>query len=82
MAVSHVCQALYAAVAQGRDRYCAVLSDLKGCSNTGLLCQQALAYLERRYAVRFRYADRTDVARSQRRSRGGQDPFDGRRPRR
>ena len=45
------------------DRYCAVLSDLKGCSNTGLLCQQALAYLERRYAGRFRYADRTDVAR-------------------
>jgi glycine/D-amino acid oxidase-like deaminating enzyme len=45
------------------DRYCAVLSDLKGCANSGLLCQQVVAYLQRRYAGRFRFVDRTDVAR-------------------
>ena len=45
------------------DRYCAVLSDLKGCANSGVLAQQVLAYLKRRYAGRFRFVDRTDVAR-------------------
>ena len=49
------------------DRYCAVLSDLKGCANSGLLSQQALAYLKRRYAGRFRFVDRTDVATHHRR---------------
>jgi glycine/D-amino acid oxidase-like deaminating enzyme len=44
------------------DRYCAVLSDRKGCANSALLCQQALGYLGRRYADRFRFVDRTNVA--------------------
>ena len=44
------------------DRYCAVLSVLKGSANSGLLSQQALAYLKRRYAGRFRFVDRTNVA--------------------
>jgi glycine/D-amino acid oxidase-like deaminating enzyme len=42
-------------------RYCAVLSDLKGCVNSGLLAQQVLAYLLRRYAGRLRFADQTHV---------------------
>jgi glycine/D-amino acid oxidase-like deaminating enzyme len=45
------------------DRYCAVLSDLKGATNSGLLAQQAVEYLERRYPDRFRFADRSDVER-------------------
>jgi len=45
------------------DRYRAVLSDRKGCANSGALVQQVLAYLEARYADRFRYVDRTQVAR-------------------
>ena len=44
------------------DRYCAVLSGPKGSANSGLLSQQALAYLKRRYASRFRFVDRTNVA--------------------
>ena len=44
-------------------RYCAVLSDLKGCANSGVVAQQVLAYLERRYAGRFRYVDHTAVER-------------------
>jgi glycine/D-amino acid oxidase-like deaminating enzyme len=44
------------------DRYCAVLSDLKGCANSGLLSQQALAYLRQQYPGRFRFVDRTNVA--------------------
>jgi glycine/D-amino acid oxidase-like deaminating enzyme len=44
------------------DRYCAVLSDLKGCANSGLLAQQVLAYLLKRYPGRFRFADQTPVA--------------------
>jgi glycine/D-amino acid oxidase-like deaminating enzyme len=44
-------------------RYCAVLSDLKGCANSGVVAQQVLAHLERRYAGRFRYVDHTDVER-------------------
>jgi hypothetical protein len=43
--------------------YRAVLSDRKGCANSGLLVQQVLGYLERRYPDRFVYADRTHVAR-------------------
>lgn len=43
------------------DRYCAVLSSPKGSANSGLLSQQSLAYLKRRYAGRFRFVDRTDV---------------------
>ncbi|HYL41181.1 MAG TPA: FAD-binding oxidoreductase [Candidatus Binatus sp.] len=45
------------------DRYRAVLSDRKGCANSGLLVQQVLAALERRYPDRFVYADRTPVTR-------------------
>src|SRR5215213_3783983 len=45
------------------DRYCAVMSSPKGSANSGLLSQQALAYLKRRYAGRFRFVDRTPVAR-------------------
>jgi glycine/D-amino acid oxidase-like deaminating enzyme len=40
-----------------------VLSDRKGCANSGLLVQQVLAFLEARYPDRFRYADGTHVAR-------------------
>jgi len=43
------------------DRYCAVLSDLKGCANSGLLAQQTLDYLRRRHTGRFRFADHTEV---------------------
>ena len=43
------------------DRYCAVLSDLKGCANSGLLAQQTLDYLRRRHAGRFRFVDHTEV---------------------
>jgi glycine/D-amino acid oxidase-like deaminating enzyme len=45
------------------DRYGAVLSDRKGCANSGALVQQVLGYLERRYPGRFRYADHTGVDR-------------------
>ena len=45
------------------DRYRAVLSERKGCANSGALVQQVLAYLERTYPGRFRYADRTQVER-------------------
>ena len=45
------------------DRYRAVLSERKGCANSGLLVQQVLAYLERTYPDRFRYADHTHVER-------------------
>ncbi len=45
------------------DRYRAVLSDVKGCINSGLLVQQTLDYLERRYPGRFRYVDHTFVDR-------------------
>lgn len=43
--------------------YTAVLSDRKGCANSGLLVQQVLADLERRYPTRLRYADHTYVDR-------------------
>jgi glycine/D-amino acid oxidase-like deaminating enzyme len=43
------------------ERYRAVLSDLKGCANSGALVQQVLAYLERSYPNRFRYVDHSKV---------------------
>jgi glycine/D-amino acid oxidase-like deaminating enzyme len=61
---------LYAVVPQARvrelleiddDRYCAVLSDQKGCANSGLLSQQALDHLKRRHAGRFGFVDHTNV---------------------
>jgi glycine/D-amino acid oxidase-like deaminating enzyme len=59
---------LYDVVPQARvrelleiDRYCAVLSDRKGCANSALLSQQALDYLKRRHAGRFTFVDHTDV---------------------
>jgi glycine/D-amino acid oxidase-like deaminating enzyme len=45
------------------DRYRAVLSAPAGCSNSGLLCQQVLAYLRSAYPGRFSYADHTNVER-------------------
>jgi glycine/D-amino acid oxidase-like deaminating enzyme len=45
------------------DRYRAVLSDRKGCANSGALVQQALRHLEAAYPDRFRYHDRTPVER-------------------
>ena len=45
------------------DRYRAVLSDRKGCVNSGQLVQQVLAYLERAYPDRLRYVDQTLVDR-------------------
>lgn len=45
------------------DRYCAIVSDRKGCANSGLLAQQTLSHLQRTHAGRFRFADRTDVSR-------------------
>src|SRR3954447_25293613 len=63
---------LYSIVPQSRvrelletrdDRYCAVLSNRKGCANSGLLVQQVVGYLERQYPERFVYVDHTDVAR-------------------
>ncbi len=63
---------LYSVVPQARvrelletrdDRYRAVLSDVKGCANSGALVQQVLAHLEGCYPDRFRYVDRTGVDR-------------------
>jgi glycine/D-amino acid oxidase-like deaminating enzyme len=45
------------------DRYQAVLSDLKGCANSGLLAQQVLAYLEARFPGRLEYRDSSPVER-------------------
>jgi len=45
------------------DRYLAVLSDRKGCANSGLLVTQVLAYLDSAYPARFRYHDRSPVGR-------------------
>ena len=47
----------------GDDRYCAVLSDRKGCANSGLLAQHVVGHLERSHAGRFRFVDDTDVTR-------------------
>lgn len=43
--------------------YRAVLSDVKGCANSGALVQQVLAFLESRYPDRLTYADTTLVDR-------------------
>jgi glycine/D-amino acid oxidase-like deaminating enzyme len=43
------------------DEYSAVLSDLKGCGNSGLLAEQVLDYLCRHYRGRFQFADHTAV---------------------
>jgi glycine/D-amino acid oxidase-like deaminating enzyme len=43
--------------------YRAVLSDLKGCANSGALVQQVLAYLESSQPDRFRYHDGTKAER-------------------
>jgi len=65
-------EGLYEVVPQARiselleideDAYCAVVSDLKGCANSGLLAQQTVDHLLRRYPDRFRFFDHTDVAR-------------------
>ena len=45
------------------DTYCAVLSDRKGCANSGALSQQVLAHLEAAYPERFHYVDSTRVER-------------------
>ena len=63
---------LYSVVPQSRlrglleiddDRYRAVLSEQKGCANSGLLVQEVLGYLLDRYPDRFRYRDHTPVER-------------------
>jgi glycine/D-amino acid oxidase-like deaminating enzyme len=63
---------LYSVVPQARirelletddDSYRAVLSDRKGCANSGMLVQQVLAHLEREHPERFMYADSTYVER-------------------
>ena len=63
---------LYSVVPQGAirdlletddDRYRAVLSDLKGCANSGLLVQQVLAFLEARFGDRFMYHDASPMER-------------------
>jgi glycine/D-amino acid oxidase-like deaminating enzyme len=57
-------QAAIAALLETDDeRYRAVLSDRKGCVNSGLLVQQVLDALERRYPDRLRFVDRTHVDR-------------------
>jgi glycine/D-amino acid oxidase-like deaminating enzyme len=43
------------------DRYRAVLSDRKGCANSGALVQQVLAHLQQQYPDRFSYVDHTPV---------------------
>jgi glycine/D-amino acid oxidase-like deaminating enzyme len=45
------------------DAYAAVLSDRKGCANSGLLVTQVVAYLEAAYPGRFRFHDKTSVER-------------------
>jgi glycine/D-amino acid oxidase-like deaminating enzyme len=45
------------------DRYVAVLSNLAGCANSGLLAQQVLSYLEHRHADRFSFFDHTNADR-------------------
>jgi effector-binding domain-containing protein/glycine/D-amino acid oxidase-like deaminating enzyme len=45
------------------DRYCAVMSDRKGCANSALLVEQVLAYLQAAFADRFTFADHTGVER-------------------
>ena len=45
------------------DHHRAVLSGRKGCANSGMVCQQVLAYLEHRYPDRLVFADQTEVER-------------------
>jgi glycine/D-amino acid oxidase-like deaminating enzyme len=45
------------------DRYCAALSNLAGCANSGALAQQVLAHLQRHHPDRFRFVDHTGVDR-------------------
>jgi glycine/D-amino acid oxidase-like deaminating enzyme len=45
------------------DRYCAVLSDRKGCANGALLIEQILEYLQTAFADRFQFVDHTAVDR-------------------
>jgi glycine/D-amino acid oxidase-like deaminating enzyme len=45
----------------GDDQYSAVLSDVKGCANSGLLTQQVLEYLRDHYRDRFQFVDHTAV---------------------
>lgn len=45
------------------DGYVAVLSNLAGCANSGLLSQQVLADLQSRHADRFQFFDHTRVER-------------------
>ncbi len=45
------------------DRYCAVLSDRKGCANGALLVEQLLTHLTSSFPDRFRFADHTPVER-------------------
>jgi glycine/D-amino acid oxidase-like deaminating enzyme len=47
----------------GDDRYCAVLSDKKGCANGALLVEQIVGHLQERFADRFRFVDHTPVRR-------------------
>jgi glycine/D-amino acid oxidase-like deaminating enzyme len=47
------------------DRYRAVLSDRKGCVNSGALVQQLLTHLLEHYPDRLHYADRTPVQRAE-----------------
>jgi glycine/D-amino acid oxidase-like deaminating enzyme len=66
------CARFYSIVPQARvrelleiddDRYRAVLCEPAGCSNSALLCQRVLGYLQSEYADRFAYADCTNVER-------------------
>lgn len=45
------------------DRYCAVISDRKGCINGALLVEQVLDHLGAAFAARFRCVDATPVRR-------------------
>jgi glycine/D-amino acid oxidase-like deaminating enzyme len=45
------------------DRYCAALSDRKGCANGALLIEQVLSYLQTAHPDRFTFADHTAVER-------------------
>ena len=73
---------LYSVVPQARvrellevedDRYCAVLSEPAGCSNSALLCQQVLGHLQRTLwrSVRVRGSHQRRAGGGRRRSRGG-----------
>jgi glycine/D-amino acid oxidase-like deaminating enzyme len=46
-----------------KGRYCAALSDDKGCVNGALLVEQIVDHLQARFAGRFRFVDHTPVER-------------------